>query len=97
MFAHLPPFFSQILDLIYETVLIFILIYTEWRDTENQQFASKWKYEKLAAHGSRSPKFLETSHFMTMSKLKFPQRRRQKTAATTTTNTGRNKERKNWC
>ena len=71
VFAHLPAFFSQILDLIYKTVLIFILIYSEWHDTENQQFASKWKYEKLAAHGSRSPKFLENSHFMTKSKLKF--------------------------
>ena len=28
----------QILDLICRMVLIFILIYFEWRDTENQQF-----------------------------------------------------------
>ena len=35
--AHLPCFISQILDFIYWTVLIFILIYFEWRDTENQQ------------------------------------------------------------
>ena len=34
---YVPPFISQILDFIYETVLIFILIYFEWRDTENQQ------------------------------------------------------------
>jgi len=33
----LPSFFSQILDLIHGIVLIFILIYFEWRDTENQQ------------------------------------------------------------
>ena len=38
VFAHLPPFISQILDLIYWTVLIFILIYFEWRDTENRQY-----------------------------------------------------------
>ena len=35
--AYLPPFISQIPDLIYWTVLILILIYFEWRDTENQQ------------------------------------------------------------
>ena len=37
VFAYLPSFFSQILDLIYRMVLIFIFIYFEWRDTENQQ------------------------------------------------------------
>jgi len=37
VFAYLLSFISQILDLIYWTVLIFILIYFEWRDTENQQ------------------------------------------------------------
>ena len=35
--VYLPPFISQIPDLIYWTVLIFILIYFEWRDNENQQ------------------------------------------------------------
>ena len=34
---YLPPFISQIPDLIYWTVLILILIYFEWRDNENQQ------------------------------------------------------------
>ena len=34
VFAYLSSFFFQILDLIYWTVFIFILI---WRDTENQQ------------------------------------------------------------
>ena len=34
---NLPPFISQILDFIYRTVLVLILIYFEWRDTENQQ------------------------------------------------------------
>ena len=37
VFVYLPPFISQILDFIYQMVLIFILIYFEWRDTENQQ------------------------------------------------------------
>ena len=38
VFAYLPPFISQILDFIYWPVLIFILSYSEWRDTENQQY-----------------------------------------------------------
>ena len=37
VFAYSLSFISQILDLIYTTVLIFILIYFEWRDTKNQQ------------------------------------------------------------
>ena len=39
VFVYLPPFISQILDIICRMVLIFILIYFEWRDTENQQLA----------------------------------------------------------
>ena len=35
--VYLPPFISHIPDFIYRTVLIFILIFFEWRDTENQQ------------------------------------------------------------
>ena len=35
---YVPPFISQILDFIYWTVLIFTLIYFEWRNTENQQY-----------------------------------------------------------
>ena len=42
VFVYLPPFISQILDLICQMVLIFILIYFEWRDTENQQLSSGW-------------------------------------------------------
>ena len=38
VFAYLPPLFSHILDLIYCAVLIFITIYFEWHDTENQQY-----------------------------------------------------------
>ena len=37
VFVYLPPFISQILDFICRMVLIFILSYFEWRDTENQQ------------------------------------------------------------
>ena len=37
VFIYLPPFISQILDFLCRMVLIFILIYFEWRDTENQQ------------------------------------------------------------
>ena len=33
VFVYVPPFISQILDFIYWTVLIFTLIYFEWRDT----------------------------------------------------------------
>ena len=50
VFAYLLSFISQILDLIYWTVLIFILIYFEWHDTENQQFAYimiLWNCESL--------------------------------------------------
>ena len=35
VFVYLPPFISQILDFICRMVLIFVLIYFEWRDTEN--------------------------------------------------------------
>ena len=51
VFVCVPPIISQILDFIYSTVLIFILIYFEWRDTENQQYgdmkqlASKPKFK----------------------------------------------------
>ena len=38
VFAYVPPFICQNLDVNYRAVLIFISIYFEWRDTENQQF-----------------------------------------------------------
>ena len=41
VFVYLPPFISQILDFICRMVLIFILIYFGWRDTENQQYAQQ--------------------------------------------------------
>ena len=34
--VYLPPFISQILEFICRMVLIFILIYFEWRDTGNE-------------------------------------------------------------
>ena len=37
VFVYLPPLISQILDFICRIVLIFILIYFGWSDTENQQ------------------------------------------------------------
>ena len=37
VFVYLPPFISQILDFICRMILILILMYFEWRDTENQQ------------------------------------------------------------
>ena len=46
VFVYVPPFISQILDFIYWTVLIFILIYFEWRDTENQQYRN-WEITSL--------------------------------------------------
>ena len=38
VFVYVPPFISKILDFICRMVLSFILIYFEWRDTENQQY-----------------------------------------------------------
>ena len=38
VFVYLPPFISKILDFICRMVFIFILIYFEWRDAENQQY-----------------------------------------------------------
>ena len=43
LFAYFPSFFSQILDVTYWTVLNFILIYSEWRDTENKQLTKIWR------------------------------------------------------
>ena len=37
VFVYLPPFISKILDFICRMVLRLILIYFEWRDTENEQ------------------------------------------------------------
>ena len=37
VFVYLPPFISKILDFICRMVLSLILIYFEWRDTENEQ------------------------------------------------------------
>ena len=54
VFVYLPPFISQILDFIYRMALIFISIYFERRDTENQQLKQRycslcWK-QSLTVH-----------------------------------------------
>ena len=46
-FAYLPSFFSQILDVIYWMVLIFISIYFEWHDTEKHQWTKTLKWTIL--------------------------------------------------
>ena len=48
IFVYLPPFISQILALNYWTVLILILFYFEWRDTENQQNRLKSRWASVA-------------------------------------------------
>ena len=57
VFVYFPPFISQILDFIYSTVVIFILIYFEWRDTENQQLRLKLpiRFENFVDVAWRSP------------------------------------------
>ena len=52
VFVYVPPFISHILDFIYWTVLILILVYFEWRDTENQQFAIFLKAKTLLTYTS---------------------------------------------
>ena len=44
LYIKLPPLICQIPDFNYWTVLIFILIYFEWRDTENQQLYRDWLF-----------------------------------------------------
>ena len=67
VFVYAPPFISQILDFIYWTALIFILIYFEWRDTENQQLArthdkkkKRLHFENLATKASETKDFLKS-------------------------------------
>ena len=59
VFAYLLSFFSQNLDFIYWTVLIFILIYFEWCDTEKQQLKN-WNLNTVCSifffGGGSSPK-----------------------------------------
>ena len=50
VFAYLNPFISLILDFIYWTVLIYILVSFEWRDTENQQFRTDFLHVNGAQH-----------------------------------------------
>ena len=65
-FVYLPPFISQILDFIYWTVLIFILIYFERRDTENQQsiweiLVVTWPYTCPPVHNTSKPRWMSHS------------------------------------
>ena len=55
VFVYLPPFISKILDFICRMVLIFILIYFEWRDTENQQYLPV-RRAPVSKFGSMSPR-----------------------------------------
>ena len=63
--VYLHPFISQIPDLIYWTVLIFILICFEWRDTENQQY-----FPRCTA----GPNIVAIGHFRVPSGLCFKRR-----------------------
>ena len=45
--AYLPPFNSQILDFIYWTVLIFILIYFEWHAWQGKPANRNWEITSL--------------------------------------------------
>ena len=45
VFAYLLSFYFQILDFLDWRFLFFILIYCEWRDTENQQYDQYWRIE----------------------------------------------------
>ena len=67
--AYLPPFISQILDFVYWTVLIFILVYFEWRDTENQQsiweiLVVTWPYARPPARPSTTGGSQGECHFL---------------------------------
>ena len=53
LFVYLPPFISQTPEFIYWTVLIFLLIYCEWRDTENQQYFVSMRMLKLLLTGKQ--------------------------------------------
>ena len=60
VFVYVPPFISQILNLTYWTALLFILIYFEWRDIENQQYFSKALFEELIFGGAYLRRGLST-------------------------------------
>ena len=60
VFVYVPSFISQILDFIYWKVLIFILIYFKWRDTENQQYRT-WAILTLTQTAISSESCLTTA------------------------------------
>jgi len=57
VFVYLPSLISQTLDFIYWTVVIFILIYFELRDTENQQFKLLLKFRNVLKHAENGSSF----------------------------------------
>ena len=69
VFVYLPPFISQILDFICRMDLIFILIYFEWRETENQQLWVIWTALRLEELGIWTVIFKNNS-------LKYPRVKR---------------------
>ena len=71
VFAYLPPFISQILNFIYWTVFIFIFIYFEWRDTENQ-LACVQTSNRRRLHAGKKP----TKLFSKRPKFTFAQSKR---------------------
>ena len=75
-FVYVPSFISQILNFIYWTVMIFILIYFEWRDTENQQYKSDTHIKCVRSVGSwviRSFNFqFQIKNWKSMSIFDFP-------------------------
>ena len=65
LFVYVPPFISQILDFIYR---IFILIYFEWRDTENQPLSNHCANLKSRKAKLVITKFLDHSRAYTNNK-----------------------------
>ena len=65
LFVYVPPFISQILDFIYR---IFISIYFEWRDTENQPISNHCANLKSRKAKLVITKFLDHSRAYTNNK-----------------------------
>ena len=66
----LPSFIFPILDLIYWTVSILILIYFEWRDTENQQLGMTMQSDSMP---TQKPTFMITGSYFELSQSLSPQ------------------------
>ena len=81
VFVYLPPFISKILDFISRMVLIFILTYFEWRDTENQQYFlyRKKKCSNFKINRLQKLNFLDNSRKFLMAVLGHHSPRNNKT------------------